>query len=119
MLRVQYEIVRPIKSLLRDLRVPAIVSSLLVIPLMMFEWVNRRSYAEGFPLPLFGLMWLLPAAFVLILMPVVREARAGKVLMSNPPGLLLRAALLILIAWLWAGIVLDQIPCFLGVPNCD
>jgi len=26
---------------------------------------------------------------------------------------------LILIAWLWAGALVDQMPCFLGVPNCD
>jgi hypothetical protein len=24
-----------------------------------------------------------------------------------------------LIAWLWISIVLDRMPCFLGVPNCD
>ena len=25
----------------------------------------------------------------------------------------------LLTAWLWIGILMDQMPCFLGVPNCD
>jgi hypothetical protein len=30
-----------------------------------------------------------------------------------------RIATLIFIAWMWVAVVLDQMPCFLGVPNCD
>jgi hypothetical protein len=26
---------------------------------------------------------------------------------------------LILLAWLWVGLIHDQMPCFLGVPNCN
>jgi hypothetical protein len=32
---------------------------------------------------------------------------------------LLSAAALIIIAWLWGSVILDQMPCFLGVPKCD
>lgn len=39
--------------------------------------------------------------------------------MSNPIDLFIRISLSNLIAWKWAGIVLDQMPCFLGIPNCD
>jgi hypothetical protein len=39
--------------------------------------------------------------------------------MANPINLLLRVAFLALIAWMWGGILIDQMPCFLGVPNCD
>jgi ABC-type amino acid transport system permease subunit len=86
---------------------------------MILELINRRSFHEGFPIVLFGLLWLLPVAFILILMPIVRNVRAGNRIMVNPISLLLRVAFLILIAWLWGGIILDQMPCFLGVPNCD
>lgn len=51
--------------------------------------------------------------------PMVREARAGNSLIANPFSLVLRVAVLILIAWLWIGSVVDQMPCFPGVPNCD
>jgi len=53
-----------------------------------------------------------------MLIPVVRMFRAEK----NVKGsfsLLARVAVMIALAWSWIGIVLDQMPCFLGVPNCD
>jgi hypothetical protein len=30
-----------------------------------------------------------------------------------------KAALLLLIAFLWIALIRDGMPCFLGVPNCD
>ena len=107
------------KNIFINLRMPAIISSILVLPLMILELVNRRSFHEDFPIALFGLLWLLPAAFVLILMPIVRSARSGNRIIKNPASFLLRVAFLVLIAWLWVSLILDQMPCFLGVPNCD
>jgi hypothetical protein len=58
--------------------------------------------------------------FIALLMPIVRNLRqAGNSLMANPVGLLLRIVFLLLIAWMWASLLIDQMPCFLGVPNCD
>ena len=107
------------KNTLIHLRSPAIISALLVLPFMILEVVNRRAYREGFPISLFAILWLLPLAFMLVLTPMVREVRAGNSLVANPINLLLRVALLTLIAWLFVGIVVDQMPCFLGVANCD
>jgi len=92
---------------------------MLVLPLATLELINRQRFQEGFPFALFGILWLLPAAFILILMPILRSVRAGNGSMANPISLLLRVTFLILVAGLWIGIILDQIPCFLGVPNCD
>jgi hypothetical protein len=39
--------------------------------------------------------------------------------MDDPVPLLLRVIFLILIVWLWVGILIDQMPRFLGVPLCD
>ena len=105
--------------MLRNLRAPAIISSVLVLPFVVLELVNRRSFHEGFPLPLFGLMWLLPLSFILILMPIMRTLPAENRNLAIRPSLLPRVALLLLIAWLWGLLVVDQMPCFLGVPNCD
>jgi hypothetical protein len=102
-----------------NLKTPAIVSSLLVLPFMILELVNRRGFNEGFPIVLFGLLWLLPLGFVAILMPILRSLPAGNRNMQSAFSLLPRVALLILIAWLWVGLILDQMPCFLDVPNCD
>ena len=107
------------KDIFTTLRSPAIISSILVLPFMILELINRRSFHEGFPFPLFGILWLLPMAFILILMPIVQHVQAGNRIMADPISLSLRVAFLILIAWLWSGIILDQLPCFLGVLNCD
>lgn len=100
--------------MLRNLRTPAIVSSVLVLPFVILELINRRSFHEGFPIELFGLMWLLSLSFILIVMPIVRTQPAGNRKLAIRSGLLPRVALSILIAWLWVGLVLDQMPCSLA-----
>jgi hypothetical protein len=43
----------------KDLKTSALASSALVLPFMILELVNQRSFHEGYPIPLFSLMWLL------------------------------------------------------------
>ena len=89
----------------------AAIAGALVLPFGILELVNRRPFDEGFPFFLFALLWLLGAAFAGLLVPVLRHRRAW--------GLVAGVAALILIVWAWGSIVGDQMPCFLGVPNCD
>lgn len=107
------------KTVVTNLRLPAIISFMLVLPFMILELVNRRNFHEGFPVSLFGLLFLLPMIFILIATPIVQHTRAGNAIMAKPVSLLLRVAVSVLIAWMWAGLLIDQVPCFLGVPNCD
>jgi len=107
------------KNILTNLRSPSIISFILVFPFMFLELANRRNFHEGFPIALFGLMWLLPVVFILILMPMSRSLRTGNSIITNPIILLIRVVFLALIAWMWLGLLIDQMPCFLGVPNCD
>lgn len=65
---------------------------------------------------LFSAILLLPIAFVLILTPTVRDGNRSR---WGPLSLALSAAALLAIAWLWGSLILDQMPCFLGVPDCD
>lgn len=97
---------------------PALISTVLVLPFMILQLVNKRA-ADGFPLVLFALMWLLPFTFVLIPLPIPQKPGAEKKRRINPLTLIPRVAILILIAWFWIGLLADQMPCFLGVPNCD
>lgn len=107
------------KNTLTNLRSPMLISFLLVLPFMAMEIINRRSFNEGFPIPLFVIMWLLPILFILTVMPIVRNVRAGNSLLASPVNLLFRIVVLVFITWMWAGILVDQTSCFLGVPNCD
>ncbi|HYN81900.1 MAG TPA: hypothetical protein VES88_10395 [Gemmatimonadaceae bacterium] len=52
-------------------------------------------------------------------MPILRSLATGNRALANPVSLLPRVVFLILIAWVWVTLVVDQMPCFLGVPNCD
>ena len=99
----------------------ALISFILVLPFVILESLNNtitKQNALGL-IVLFGLLWLLAIAFIVILVPIVRTVRAGNSVMANPINLLLRVAFLALIAMMWGGIIIDQLPCFMGVPNCD
>lgn len=102
-----------------NFRSAAIISFFLVLPFMILELVNRRNLPEGFPIALFGLMWILPVVFILILMPIVRNMRAGNDILANQAALWLRVVFLTLLALVWGYSLYDQLPCFLGVANCD
>ena len=109
------------KTIITDLRLAAIISFILVLPFAILEALNQtitRQNAPGLSV-LFGLLWLLPMAFIVILVPIVRSVRAGNSIMANPLNLLFRVTFLVLIAVMWGGILIDQMPCFIGVPNCD
>ena len=111
----------PSKNITINLKSAALISFLLVLPFAILESLNHtitRHNAPGLKV-LFGLLWLLPTAFIVILVPIVRTVRAGNSIMANPINLLLRVAFLALIAMIWGSIIIDQIPCFIGVPNCD
>ena len=109
----------PMKYIFTNLRSPAIISFILVFPFMILELLNRRNFHEGLPIPLFGILWLLPILFIITMMPIVRNIRTGNRIIANPIILLLRVFFLAFIAWMWVGILIDQMPCFMGVPNCD
>jgi hypothetical protein len=103
-----------------NIRSAALIGLLMVLPFMLLEAITTSGFARaGFPFGLFIFMWLSAAVFALILLPIVRTIRAGSIATANPLFLTLGVILMALIAWEWVGIVIDQMPCFLGVPNCD
>lgn len=99
----------------------ALVSLILVLPFAVLESLNQtitRQNATGLIL-LFGVLWLLPTAFIVILVPIARAVRAGNSHLVQPIAFVLKVAVLLFIAWFWTSLFIDQLPCFMGVPNCD
>ena len=96
-----------------------LISAALVAPFVVLQWVNRRAFHEEFPVVLFIFMSVHSLVMVLLLTPALRrlrsEGRLSALKVGHWTGLLLGAVL----ACAYAGVVLDQLPCFLGVPNCD
>src|SRR5688500_12560634 len=110
-----------LKNITANTKSAALISFLLVLPFAILEALNNtinRQNTLGLVV-LFGLLWLLPVVFILILVPTVRKVPAGNGGTANSLGLLLRVALLVAVAMMWGGILIDQMPCFLGAPNCD
>jgi hypothetical protein len=64
-------------------------------------------------------MWVVAAVFFLAAGSLLRAVRAGGDLLARPGVLTLRVVILLAAALFWGGLVNDQMPCFLGVPNCD
>lgn len=104
---------------LRNLISPAIISFLMMVPFIILELVNRYSFHQPFPYPLFGMLWLLPTIFIAIQAPLVQKLRDGEIMVKEPILALLSVAILALISVVYLGILIDQLPCFLGVLNCD
>ena len=105
-----------IKSVIKSFGVPALFGLVLVLPLMALEATNdsmTRENVRGL-LFLFGLLWLLPTLFLFLLLPILRRNNR-----MSRTGVLLRVSSLVLLATVWGWGVADQMPCFLGIPNCD
>ena len=109
------------KRLTADLGFAAIISLFTVLPFAILEAVNVPLSLQDVPglLPLFTFLWLLPFVFIMIVKPMVRALRSGSVLTAQPVVFVVKVAFLGLVAFVWAGLLLDQFPCFMGVPNCD
>jgi len=64
--------------------------------------------------------WVLAlAAFIVNVVPVTRDVRAGRGIATSPANLLVAAAAFALVAFFIGAIIVDQYPCWIGVPNCD
>jgi hypothetical protein len=116
----------PMQTIFTNLRSSVLISFLTVLPFMIMEWVNRQSFRasgkESFPFPLFGILWLDAMLFLLIGMASLRSVRnvlAGKKIEVNAVFLLIGVVFLVGTAWAWGVWIIDQWPCFIGVPNCD
>ena len=80
------------KNILTNLRLPAIISFLIVLPFMLLDFMfvivkrlNTFSLRNALDfIVIFGFLWLGLAAIILILMPIVRNIRAGNNIMANP-----------------------------------
>jgi hypothetical protein len=107
------------KSIISNLKTAAIVSLFIVLPFAILEAAFNKVRSVSDFIALFGFLWLLSTAALALLMPIAQNLRAGRGVAAKPLNLLLRIGFSALIIMMWTGIVIDQLPCFLGVPNCD
>lgn len=104
---------------LKSLVAPLLISATLVAPFIVLQWVNRRTLHEDFPFVLFTFMSLHSLFIVLLMTPALRCLRLERSLRALKLGHWARLLLGTLLVYAYADVVIDQFPCFLGVPNCD
>jgi hypothetical protein len=66
-----------------------------------------------------GAWALAVVAFVVSLLPIVRDARDGRGIATHPVNHVLAIVILLFIGAFVVSFVVDQYPCWRGVPNCD
>lgn len=122
-------------TLLTNPKSAATISFILVLPLAiipLLESLNLNGplerllngpnpdqlYVPGQLLAL-ALLSLPVAAGIIARRPVVSTLRVGGSLFAHPINLIIVVVILASIAWSWGSWVVDQWPCFVGVPLCD
>lgn len=103
----------------RFLTTSLLISSVLVVPFLVLEWVNRRASFSELPLGLFAYMAVHALLIVLLLTPPLRGLVTNARLRALNPGHWAGLVLGSVLAVAYVGLLIDQFPCFLGVPNCD
>ena len=101
------------------LRIPVVASSLLVLPLIVLEYTNQQNTNASFPFFLMGVLWLLPVIFFWLLLSSLKDYKYKENSLKNSILFWSKIVLLLIVTGLWLVILEDQIPCFLGIPNCD
>jgi hypothetical protein len=66
-----------------------------------------------------GAFLLAVAACLIARAPIIRTLQTGGSLLAHPVNLLLAVVILSFITILVVGLIVDQYPCWIGVPNCD
>ena len=109
------------ETLPSKLKVSAIGGFATVLPFAVLEFTfNTVTAADMWDVvPLFGFLWLLSFAFILILIPIAQAILAGRSVGAHPVSLLIRVSSAVLLLTVWIYGVTDQMQCFLGIPNCD
>ena len=100
-------------------RWPFIVSLIAVVPIIVVELINQPASRTDFPFMLFFFLWIIPFLFCLTLFPMVRRFNVSGNMGWNIVVLVSRIVLLCILSVSWYNLMSDQMPCFLGVPNCD
>ncbi len=99
----------------------ALMGVLIVLPFMLLQFRFNSVGSKDVPdlAVLFGLIWLLATASIFTIIPLAQTVQAGQSLAAKPATLVLRVAISALMVVVWISLIVDQLPCFLGVPNCD
>jgi hypothetical protein len=123
-------------TLLTNPRSAAIISVIIILSPVVLYWLDSLSWVPldlnrlfngpnpEVPYPpgqiiALGFFVIPVAAGIIASGPIVRTLRAGGSLFAHPLNLIIVAFILFTFVIGFATFLIDQWPCFIGVPNCD
>lgn len=98
---------------------PILLGLLCTVPFAVMESVNLGGIPDPFPYAIFLYLWLMFALFFMSLLAILRLAGSRVNKKERLPAILLNALVLLFTVMSLVYLLADQMPCFLGVPNCD
>lgn len=108
-----------VQEIFSSIRTPLALGLAATIPFLVLELTNRPPNTTEFPLALFVAMWMLASVAVFTCRHIIRSGVSQKPLSAHNAVFVICVLALLVTATGWVGLVNDQMPCFLGVPNCD
>lgn len=99
------------------LGIAAFFGILLTLPLVVLEFTFNGTGRTTDYIALFGFLLIVATFLSLMFVLLVQTIRSRAY--AKPFQLALRVAGLVAGVIVWGSLVVDQFPCFLGVPNCD
>lgn len=104
------------QKIIGQLVVAVVIGFLLTVPFFITEAITTSGFVtSGFPLALFNTMWVIASLFMFLVIPFVMAKGRPK---GRTLYIVLRIALILILARMWIGLVIDQWPCFLGATGC-
>lgn len=102
----------------KSLALAALIGLLLMLPFAVMELTFSAARVEvsNF-VALFGFLWLLLATSAALIISFIQSIRAGKSVLNSVNLAVVPAVCII--AFVLVSLIADQMPCFMGVPNCD
>ena len=91
----------------------------LTLPFIILELINNKSFPNGFPFMLFFVLWLLAAVLSRLVGSVYSGIRHKSKRDEGVWILTGKSVLMLVILTALIFILHDQMPCFLGMGNCD
>ena len=107
----------PDRRFWRSAHVHLMISAAVVVPFILLEVFVARVPLVRFPFALFMYMSALVFSFSAIMNSLADRLRDDHDFSLG--STVARGTLLLVVGLLLVAIVIDQMPCFLGVPNCD
>lgn len=104
-----------------------LISSAFVLSLVLLESFshalrgrlndNLRSALDS--VVVFGMLWLTTLALAISVTSLAASFRTHGGAIPKLIGLLIRIFIVALVSAAWGNLLIDQLPCFVGVQNCD